>query len=485
VLEADDLAYIAFTSGSTGKPKGILGRHQSLSLFGRWASEVFDLNESDRFSLLSGLSHDPLHRDVLTPLQLGATVCIPESEGIARPGWLAEWFKREQVTVTNLTPAMGQLLTSTMSDEEHLATLKHVFYIGDVLTRLGVTALRKIAPDVNCVNLYGATETQRAVSYFITPPTMNDVSQVENDILPVGRGIKEVQLLVLNSVGRLAGVGELGEVCFRSPHISAGYLADQELTREKFVTNPATNHAHDRIYRTGDLGRYLPDGNVLLLGRRDSQVKVRGYRIELSEVEGAVIAHSAVRHCAVLAHEFAPGDNRLVAYVVRENDLQVTTAELRHFVGQKLPQHMIPSHYVFLSALPLTPNGKLNRKALQAPGNQRIENELTYVAPRTPIEEKLAEIWANLLGVSQVGIHDNFFELGGHSLLATRMISHLSEVTNVEVSLRFLFESPTIAAIALFVVQHQLTVKQDHELEELLAGLEQLSEAELQSLLAN
>jgi acyl carrier protein len=187
----------------------------------------------------------------------------------------------------------------------------------------------------------------------------------------------------------------------------------------------------------------------------------------------------------VLAHEYAPGDKRLVAYVVRENDLPVTTAELRHFVGQKLPQYMIPSHYVFLAALPLTPNGKLNRKALLAPLDQEVENELTYVAPRTPIEEKLAEIWVNLLGVSQVGIHDNFFELGGHSLLATRMISHLREVTNVELSLRFLFESPTIAEIALFVVQHQLTVKQDHELEELLAGLEQLSEVELQSLLAN
>jgi acyl carrier protein len=303
--------------------------------------------------------------------------------------------------------------------------------------------------------------------------------------MPVGRGIKEVQLLVLNNAGRMAGIGEVGEVCFRSPHLSGGYLGDELLTREKFVINPATNLPHDRMYRSGDLGRYLPDGNVALIGRRDSQVKIRGYRVELSEIEGVLGAHVGVKDCAVLAHEYAPDDKRLVAYVVLHDERSTTTSELRQFVGGRLPQYMIPSQYVFLPALPLTPNGKLNRKALLAPDNRFSENDAGYVAPRTPIEEKLAAIWEHLLGLERVGIHDNFFELGGHSLLATRMISHLRDETNVELSLRFLFASPTIAEIALFVVQHQAAQTEDQQLESLLAGLEQLSEDEMQAMLCH
>jgi amino acid adenylation domain-containing protein len=485
-IDADSLAYIAFTSGSTGKPKGILGRHQSLSLFGRWASEVFGVGESDRFSLLSGLSHDPLHRDVLTPLQLGATICVPDPEGIGRPGWLAQWFNREKISVANLTPAMGQLLSETLAPEERLTSLRHVFFIGDVLSRLAVSSLRRIAPEANCVNLYGATETQRAVSFFVVPRNDSEAGvTTEKDILPVGRGIKEVQLLVLNNAGRLAGIGEVGEVCFRSPHLSGGYLGDELLTREKFVINQVTNLPHDRIYRSGDLGRYLPDGNVTLIGRRDSQVKIRGYRVELSEIEGVLGAYAGVKDCAVLAHEYVPDDKRLVAYVVLHDDRSVTTSELRQFVGGRLPQYMVPSQYVFLPTLPLTPNGKLNRKALVAPDNRASDNDAGYVAPRTPIEEKLAAIWKNLLGVGRVGIHDNFFELGGHSLLATRMISHLRDETDIELSLRFLFASPTIAEIALFVVQHQAAQKEDLQLESLLAGLEQLSEDDLQAILSD
>jgi amino acid adenylation domain-containing protein len=484
-IDGDSLAYIAFTSGSTGKPKGILGRHQSLSLFGRWASEVFGVGESDRFSMLSGLAHDPLHRDILSPLQLGATICVPDPEGIGRPGWLAQWFNREKISVANLTPAMGQLLSETLAPEEQLTSLRHVFYIGDVLSRLAVSSLRRIAPEANCVNLYGATETQRAVSFYVVPQNDAEAARAEKDIMPVGRGIKEVQLLVLNNAGRLAGIGEVGEVCFRSPHLSGGYLGDESLTREKFVINPATNLPHDRMYRSGDLGRYLPDGNVALIGRRDSQVKIRGYRVELSEIEGVLGAHVGVKDCAVLAHEYAPDDKRLVAYVVLHDDRSMTTSELRQFVGGRLPQYMIPSQYVFLPALPLTPNGKLNRKALLAPDNRSSENDAGYVAPRTPAEEKLAAIWENLLGLERVGIHDNFFELGGHSLLATRMISHLRDETNVELSLRFLFASPTIAEIALFVVQHQAAQTEDQELESLLAGLEQLSEDDLQAMLCH
>ncbi|HVG10758.1 MAG TPA: amino acid adenylation domain-containing protein, partial [Thermoanaerobaculia bacterium] len=404
----DALAYIAFTSGSTGIPKGVLGLHRSLTHFYPWMSEAFHLGPDDRFSLLSGLAHDPLHRDVFTPLWLGGAVVIPDPERMGEPGWLSAWMARMGVTVAHLTPAMGRLLTSEPATP--MPALRRAFFVGDVLTRRDVERLRALAPDVKVVNLYGSTETQRAVGY-------HEVSEDE-ERYPLGRGMPDVQLLMLDRSGRLCGIGEVGEVCVRSPHIAEGYLGGQRF---------------QGLYRTGDLGRYLPNGEVEPLGRADFQVKIRGFRVELGEVEAALASHPSIREAVVVAR----GEG-LVAYIVPaiENDL-------RTFLRARLPEYMIPSTFVFLEALPLTPNRKVDRKALPEPvRKEREEVELS------PLEELLAAIWSEVLGVECIGPFDDFFGLGGHSLKVTQILARVRDAFGVELPVRSLFESPTLSGFA-------------------------------------
>ena len=420
----DDLAYIAFTSGSTGSPKGILGLHGSLSHFIPWQQYRYGFGTEDRFSLLSGLSHDPLHRDVFTPLQTGGSIAVPDPEQIGSPGYLAAWMRDERVTVANLTPAMGQLLAEG-GGVGSLPALRLAFVVGDILTRRDVLRLQELAPELVCVNHYGSTETQRAVGYYVVPPR-ETVGVPE--VLPLGHGIADVQLLVVNAAGKLAGVGEVGEIWARSPHVALGYLGEPERTAERFVVNPWTGDPADRAYRTGDLGRYLPGGDVTFAGRADQQVKVRGFRIELGEIESVLGRHPEVREAAVVARGDG-SDKRLVAYVV-PSDGSADIAALRAFLRERLPDYMVPSAWVPLAALPLTPNGKLDRRALPEPPEEGSTGDT--VAPRSLAEELVTEIWREVLGRERIGVHDDFFDLGGHSLLATQVIARIRNALGVE-----------------------------------------------------
>jgi amino acid adenylation domain-containing protein len=478
----DDLAYVAFTSGSTGMPKGIQGRHGPLTHFQPWVERTFNLSETDRFSLLSGLSHDPLHRDVFTPLQMGAAVCIPDPEDIGVPGRLPEWMNEEGITITHLTPAMAQLLTEAPAETAlcEVRTLRYAFLVGDVLTRRDVARLRQLSPSITTVNYYGSTETQRAVSYFVVsePQGQSEAALTGRlkEILPLGKGIEDVQLLVLNPSMQLAGIGEVGEVYVRSPHLARGYKGDDALTRARFLSNPFGQTADDRLYKTGDLGRYMPDGNVEPLGRADLQVKIRGFRVELGEIEAVLGTHRDVREAIVIAREDIPGDKRLVAYIVGQENQTSTGSELRSFLKGKLPDYMLPAAFVILEALPLTPNGKVNRRELPAPDEMSAENQSGYVAPRSPLEQRLADIWAEVLHLERVGIHQNFFDLGGHSLLATQLISRLQDAFQVKLSLRSFFVSPTVAELAITIGQVRAEQVGSDEIARLLAELEQLSE---------
>ncbi|HSF40409.1 MAG TPA: amino acid adenylation domain-containing protein, partial [Thermoanaerobaculia bacterium] len=422
VTGPDDLAYVAFTSGSTGTPKAVAGPHRPLSHFLAWHRERFGLGESDRFSLLSGLAHDPLLRDLLTPLTAGATLCIPDPEALAA-GRLARWMREEEITVAHLTPAMSEILTETRGEE--LPALRYAFFGGDVLTRHGAERLRRLAPGCTVVSYYGATETPQGMGYHV-------FAEPERERVPLGRGIDGVQLLVRNPAGELAGVGELGEIAIRTPYLAAGYLNDPELTRERFVAG---------LYRTGDLGRYLPNGEVGFQGRADLQMKIRGYRIEPGEIEAVLAGLPGVREAAVVARR-----DRLVAYVVPDGE--VTASALREGVRERLPQPMVPSAFVILERLPLTPNGKVDRRALPEPAESP---ETTAVAPRTPLEEALAALWREVLGRETVGVHDDFFALGGHSLLATRLVFRIEEALGREIGLRSLFEAPTVADLAVLL----------------------------------
>jgi len=264
--------------------------------------------------LLSGLSHDPLQRDVFTPLWVGGTICIPDPDRMGQPAWLGEWMEREQVNVCHLTPAMGRLITDTSPAGLRLPALRWAFFVGEALTWGDEARLRRLAPNVRCVNFYGSTETQRAVAYYVLPARDSAVPE-DLGVLPLGQGMPDVQLLVLNRAGLLAGIGERGEIHVRSPHLARGYIGRPELTVERFLRNPFGGGATDRMYRTGDLGRYLPDGNVEFLGRADDQVQIRGFRVEPAEVQQVLVRHSAVRQAVVMASGEGLRDRRLVADV--------------------------------------------------------------------------------------------------------------------------------------------------------------------------
>jgi amino acid adenylation domain-containing protein len=433
----DEIAYIAFTSGSTGRPKGIVSTHRPLSHFLEWHCRTFDLDERDRFSMLSGLSHDPLLRDIFTPFWIGAALCIPDPDEMLIPYKLRSWMRTHQITVAHITPALGQILTESAGEAgahvERLSALRYVFFGGDTLTQSHVRRINELAPEVQCVNFYGSTETPQAISYHVVDPEGVDRFR---ERMPVGKGIDGVQLLVLNSAGRMTGVGELGEIHVRTPYLSVGYLQDDLATSEKFILNPCTSDKKDIVYRTGDLGHYLFDGSVMFSGRIDSQVSIRGFRVELKEIEAILLFHSDIKDCAVVACDRESGDKYLVAYVVSNDAHKFDPVYLRERMRTHLPDYMIPAAFVRLNELPLTQNGKVDVKRLLS--SEHIRTQVTPVSnqPLTNMEKIISDIWQKELGLDHISVHDNFFEIGGHSLLSIQVISQLEKRTGLRINPR-------------------------------------------------
>ncbi|HEU4882528.1 MAG TPA: amino acid adenylation domain-containing protein [Longimicrobium sp.] len=436
-VDPDDLAYVAFTSGTTGTPKAIAGTHRPLAHFFGWYAPEFGIGEADRVSVLAGLAHDPLLRDVFTTLTVGGSIAIPDPDQIGTPGWLGGWMRETGVTVAHLTPAMAQILAT---GDSTLPALRLACFGGDVLRAGDVERVRAIAPNAEAVNFYGATETPQAMGFFRLPADLAAVGPA----VPVGQGIEGVDLLVITPWGTLAGIGERGEIAVRTPYLSRGYLNDAELTAARFVPNPLTGDPADRVYRTGDLGRYRPDGAVEPAGRVDGQVKVRGFRVELGEIEAALAKHPSVREAVVAAR----GD-ALVAYAVPAEGAGIEAEALRAHLKSILPDYMVPAAFVAIAAVPLTANGKVDRRALPEPESFATDSRST--APRTPTEEILAQLWAEVLRLESVGVDDDFFALGGHSLLATRLLARVQNALGVVVPLRALFEGPTVAELAVRV----------------------------------
>ena len=435
-IDLDDLAYIAFTSGTTGQPRAIRGTHRPLAHFGEWHSATFGLSSTDRFTMLSGLAHDPLLRDILTPLLVGATLYIPDGDALLIPNYVANWMAKHEISVTHLTPAMSQIISLS---EQSLPTLRHAFFGGDRLTQQVVDSFQSCAPNARCVNFYGTTETPQAMAYHVIEAELNTA------VSPIGKGIDGVQLLILTDTLQLAGVGELGQIGVRTPYLAEGYL-DDVLTATKFIPNPFSSDASDRVYLTGDYGRYLPDGAVEFVGRMDSQVNIRGYRIELSEIEAVLTTHSQVTQAVVRLHEV-----QLVAYVVGETAVADT---LNHYLQQRLPSYMQPSLFIPIEQLPLTPNGKVDYAQLPTPSRQSETEAITL--PRTTTEIELVIIWQDLLQQSsEIGIEQDFFRLGGHSLLATQLLSRVQTIFDTAVPLTTFFAQPTIAKLAQFIDQAQ------------------------------
>ncbi|MEW6367291.1 MAG: non-ribosomal peptide synthase/polyketide synthase [Acidobacteriota bacterium] len=441
----DDPAYIFFTSGSTGTPKGILGSHKGLSHFVAWERETFGVTSEDRVAQLIALSFDALLRDFFLPLVSGATLCLPPDDVDMGADQIVPWLERERITIFHTVPSIARTWLAN-APRVSLGSLRWAFFAGEPLPEALVRRWRETFPDSGkIVNLYGSTETTLVKFYYVVP------DEPLAGVQPAGWPLPQTQGLVLGDDGRLCGIGEPGEIFVRTPFRTLGYLNTPEENRLRFVANPFGNDPDDLLYRSGDRGRYRPDGSLEILGRFDHQVKIRGVRVELSEIEAALSKHPDLQGTAVIASEDVLGNKRLVAYVACSPQEQPTSGELRSFLRGMLPEYLIPSVFVTMAALPLTSSGKVDRRALPEPAQGPEDGDGSYVAPRTPDEELLAGIWQDVLGLDRVGVHDNFFDRGGHSLLATQVISRARTACQRELPLRILFETPTIAGLAGYI----------------------------------
>ena len=468
LLDPDALCYIYFTSGSTGTPKAIAGRLSGLSHFIAWERRTFQIDATFRVSQLIPPSFDPFLRDVFVPLCSGATLCIPDSrETLLNPKALLHWLDERQITLSHTVPTIFRALVNAHPDPTALPHLQYLLIAGEPLFGADVKKWLDIFGErVHLVNLYGPTETTLAKFCYLIQST-----DKARHLMPVGTPIEGASALILDEQRQPCPPGVLGEIYIQTPYRTLGYYRQPALTSAVFIPNPLSTDPEDLLYKTGDLGRVLEDGNFEVVGRTDHQVKVRGVRIELGEIEQRLRAHPLIQDAVVKDWDLAPGEKVLCAYFVAETDLPGT--DLRAFLARALPPAMLPSFLMKLDRLPLNPNGKIDRHALPPPDESNIQRDADFVAPRTPTEEHLAAIWAELLGLKQVGVTENFFALGGNSLLAVRVLWRVQEAFHIELPLSALFEAPTIAEIALKLVQSQANKVDDALLAQLLAELEE------------
>lgn len=509
VVGPDSTPTLSFTSGSEGRPKGVRGRHFSLAYYFPWMSKRFNLTPDDKFTMLSGIAHDPIQRDIFTPLFLGAQLLVPSRDDIQNEK-LAEWMRDYGATVTHLTPAMGQILVGGATAQ--FPALHHAFFVGDILIKRDCRSLQTLAPNVNIVNMYGTTETQRAVSYYEIPSFSKQENYLESmkDVIPAGRGMVDVQLLVVNRFDptRLCAIGEVGEIYVRAGGLAEGYLGNPELNEKKFLKNWFVDPQiwvekeksqqvsvkdepwrefyfgpRDRLYRSGDLGRYTPTGDVECSGRADDQVKIRGFRIELGEIDTHLSRHSLVRENVTLVRRDKFEEPTLVSYIVpdmnkwpawlKERGLEDDESaegmvgmlrrfrplrdDAREYLRSKLPAYAVPTVFIPLKRMPLNPNGKIDKPKLPFPDT----SELTAAAPRRKLsvlhalsetEQALAQIWAKLLPnvtARMIGQEDSFFDLGGHSILAQQMFFDVRRKwRGIDISMSAIFRSPTLKGFA-------------------------------------
>jgi acyl-coenzyme A synthetase/AMP-(fatty) acid ligase len=438
----DQLACITFTSGSTGIPKAVMGTHQGLSGYLQWFGQQFDVTRDDRFSLLSGLTHDPLQRDRFSSLCLGATLVIPAAE-VFGSMQLGAWMDAQQITVTHITPAMTQVLCS--DENAKLDSLRFASLTGERLRHDTAWLLQNRNAQLRITNSYGATETQRAATYYeVGEPTATA-------FIPISTHSKDTRLRLLNALGLPCAIGEVGDIYLESHQMAKGYLGEPALSLEKFI------ELGDglRRYQTGDFGGYSSMDTIECLGRSDDQVALRGFRIELGEIEHQLSKLPEVYSCAVLILEENPEQKHLVAYVTATQagkEAEYLGTDLRDALRSALPDHMVPAFFVLLDKLPLTANGKLDKRALPAPDGALMADE--YVAPTTEAEQKLVEIWAEQFNIdpNKLSVKTNYFDVGGNSLSILKSIAKMNS-EGITRSIKQFYGYPTIVELA--ALSHQ------------------------------
>ena len=451
------LAYVIYTSGSTGKPKGVMNSHRALVNRIDWMQREYRLQSDDRVLQKTPYSFDVSVWEFFWPLMVGASIVMARPGGHKDPKYLREVIQDEGVTTLHFVPSMLSSLLDSIEWGE-ITGVRRLFASGEALSRTLVDRYWATGTTAQLHNLYGPTEAAIDVSYW-------DCRNLpEEHSVPIGRPISNVQLHVLDGLCQPVPIGCYGELHIGGVAVARGYVGNPELTREKFIPDPFSADKSARLYKTGDLARWLPDGYLEFAGRLDHQVKLNGLRIELGEIEAHLRAQVDIRDCVVVASEVEAGGQRLVAYIVSDrlpneqgSDAwqERRNAEIDRIklgLKQHLPEFMVPSLYVFLDALPLSPNGKVDRKLLPRPG-AAASSQKTYVAPRQALEHDLCRIWQEVLQIEQVGIHDNFFEIGGTSLLCIRVQKRIRDELGLEIALTDIFEYPTLSELACFLAQ--------------------------------
>jgi len=438
----DHTAYMIYTSGSTGKPKGVMIPHRGICNHMFWMRETFPLTGDDSVLQKTPFSFDASVWEFYAPLIAGARLVIARPGGHIDSDYMFRTINEHKITTLQLVPSLLRMLLDA-GGLETCTSLKRLFCGGEALP----LELEKpfFTSPTKLYNLYGPTEASIDATFWACEPSAH------RRIALIGRPISNTKTYILDR--RLCPVpaGVIGELYIGGLGLAKGYLNRPELTQEKFIPDPFSNESGAILYKTGDLVRYLPDGNIEFLGRMDHQVKIRGYRVEPGEIENCLTDYAGVNEARVFAGEFRGNSKELVSYVTGQDKLDVSM--LREHLKKKLPEYMIPSYFVQLEKIPLTPNGKVDRKALPAPAEAGMSSGTEYCAPRDETEQKLVRIWQEILGIEKVGVQDNFFDLGGHSLLLTGVRYKIQQSFNTDIPLANLFRYPTVAALAQYLTQ--------------------------------
>jgi amino acid adenylation domain-containing protein len=447
----DNLAYVIYTSGSTGKPRGVLLTHRGFVNHNTASVGLFGLSPADRMAQFASISFDIAVEEIFPTWISGGTLVVREEDASLAVGDFLGWVRDKRVTALDLPTAYWHELVGELSESKLRLpdSLRMVIVGGEKASSAALSAWRKFAgPRVRWVNTYGPTETSVIVTAF-EPKNSEGIPAV----LPIGRPIANTKIHILDGNLQPLPVGLPGDLYVSGPGLARGYLNRSEITAEKFIADPFSGEPGARMYKTGDVARYLPNGEIEFAGRTDDQVKIRGYRVELKEIEAVLESHPGVREMVVMARENEAGEKILVAYVVPSREQTPTGSELRAHLKQKLPHYMVPAAFVLLETMPKTPNGKVDKRAMPAPTSADYAEVHEYVAPTDEIETRMAQIWATILGKDRIGIRDNFFELGGHSLLAARLMHRIEQAFGQRLPLAALLQSPTIEQLSTLLRQ--------------------------------
>ena len=440
-VEPEDLAYVLYTSGSTGEPKGVLIPHRALMNYLTWCTAAYAADRGIGSPVHTPIGFDLTITSLFPPLVLGRCAVLVREDPTLET--LTAALRTGDFSLVKLTPAHLEALSHKLAADEQRMLTRTFVVGGDALLGETLGFWRKQSPDIRLINEYGPTEATVGCCVYEVPP-----GTVLPSTIPIGRPIANTRLYVLDRNMQPVPMGVPGELHIAGDGLALGYHRRPELTAEKFVPDPFSSEPESRIYKTGDLVRHRPDGNLEFLGRLDYQVKIRGFRVELNEIEAALVGHADVREAVVIVSEGVPGDRRLVAYIVPAQSAALTELQVRNFLKQKLPDYMLPARYVFLDSMPLTSNGKVDRRALPAPGRRQETRSEPLDAPRDALESQLVKIWEEVLRTKPIGMKEDFFDLGGNSLLAIRMLARVEKALHTKVTLATLMFAPTIERLA-------------------------------------